>query len=769
MGQHRITQPVRVRLLFLFDTRRDGISGARRGSRPCAASGDPMPGPNQEDGDVSKRPKTATGVMSRLRRPADRLRDLPIWSKLGLIMLVPTLATIIVGVSGLVDHINTASNAERARNLAVLSEAAGGLVDRLQNERAYGVMIKTYGKTPVGQAATTAFLKENAATDQAKVPYSQQKASLDDVPPKVATLLLRLDRNLEELPAKRTSIAKGTLGVPDVEDTYNILINDLLTVRDVSAQLSSDTTLADHLRTVAAVARAKEYIAEQRDIGHQVLGVGDFNATLRRDFLLTDTGLKLATDTVHSIGTDAEVQLFDRIQNVPDGRAATNFTVQLKNLQGNNTRNIPYDAQSWEKAMIGYNNLYRQVEQKMDADVVKQATNLRNDVNRRVFIETSVLLAMLLLAILFAWLVARSMARSLRELRQGALSVAQYGLPHAVERLRDPTLTSSLTPAQVADQVAEPLPVRSRDEFGQVTEAFNAVHLEAVRTAAEQAALRSSVATMFVNLARRSQILVDRLIGHLDRLERGEEDPDRLAELFQLDQLATRMRRNDENLLVLAGADSTRVQREPAALIDVLRAAQSEVEHYTRIEFGMIDRDIEVSAHAVNDMVHLVAELFDNATAFSPPNSHVLVEARRVGENAQLTVEDHGIGISREQLRDLNERLANPPTVDVAVSRMMGLVVVARLANRHGVRVELRPADRERGTVAEVGLPVTVLAASATGRMGGYGDPTQTSAIPAFTEPLALESGNGGFGGNGGNGGFGGRPLEPMTNGSNGS
>ena len=310
---------------------------------------------------------------------------------------------------------------------------------------------------------------------------------------------------------------------------------------------------------------------------------------------------------------------------------------------------------------------------------------------------------MLLLAILFAWLVARSMARSLRELRQGALSVAQFGLPHAVSRLRDPSLSGSLTPAQVADQIAEPLPVRSRDEFGQVTEAFNAVHLEAVRTAAEQAALRSSVATMFVNLARRSQILVDRLIGHLDRLERGEEDPDRLAELFQLDHLATRMRRNDENLLVLAGADSTRMQREPAALIDVLRAAQSEVEHYTRIEFGMIDRDIEVSAHAVNDMVHLVAELFDNATAFSPPNSTRHGRGPPARRRRAALVEDRGIGISREQLRDLNERLANPPMVDVAVSRMMGLVVVARLANRHGVKVELRPADTERGTVAEVG------------------------------------------------------------------
>src|SRR3954469_23244032 len=217
-------------------------------------------------------------------------------------------------------------------------------------------MIKTYGKTPVGQAATTAFLKENAATDTAKVPYSQQKAALDDVPPKVATLLLRLDRNLEELPAKRTSIAKGNLQVADVEDTYNVLINDLLTVRDISAQLSSDPELADHLRTVAAVARAKEYIAEQRDIGHEVLGVGDFNASLRQSFLLTVTGFRLATDTVHSIGTDSEVQLFDRIQNVPDGRAATNLTVQLVRLQGTNTSNIPYDAQSWEKAMVGYNN-----------------------------------------------------------------------------------------------------------------------------------------------------------------------------------------------------------------------------------------------------------------------------------------------------------------------------------------------------------------------------------------------------------------------------
>jgi signal transduction histidine kinase len=716
---------------------------------------------------VSKRPKTANAVMSRLRRPVGRLRDLPIWSKLGLIMLVPTLATIIVGTSGLIDHINEASNAERARTLAALSQASGGLVDQLQNERAYAVTIWTTNGEAQKKAIAT-YRAEWGQVEATKLPYAQQRAALDNVKdqPKINLLLSKIDNNLKDLPTVRTQASRvvgnrslDTDGIKDIKGPYDVLINDLLTVRDVAAQLADDTTLSDHMRAAAAVARAKDYVTQQREVGHEAVGTGDFTVGLRREYLLTDTGYQLATETLTSVGTDAEQQLFERTVSGPNKVAATSLTVPLINLQGANTKHIPFTHETWDTAMVGYNALFRNVENRLDAGIVSEATDLRDNTNQRVFLETSVLLGMLLLAILFAWLVARSMARSLRELRQGALSVAQFGLPHAVRRLQDPSLHGSLTPAQVADQVAEPLPVRSRDEFGQVTEAFNAVHLEAVRTAAEQAALRSSVATMFVNLARRSQILVDRLIGHLDRLERGEEDPDRLAELFQLDHLATRMRRNDENLLVLAGADSTRVQREPAALIDVLRAAQSEVEHYTRIEFGMIDRDIEVSAHAVNDMVHLVAELFDNATAFSPPNSTVLVEARRLGEGAILSVEDRGIGISREQLRDLNERLANPPMVDVAVSRMMGLVVVARLANRHGVKVELRPSDSERGTVADVGLPSAVLVVSSMANrlqqqpgLSSFPAAEQQSR-PSFPEPLALESGRGGYPG--------GRPFDP--------
>ncbi|MFI1991231.1 nitrate- and nitrite sensing domain-containing protein [Actinoplanes sp. NPDC020271] len=713
---------------------------------------------------MSKRPSEADGVMSRLRRPTGRLRDLPIWSKLGLIMLVPTVATIIVGVNGLVEHIDEADTAENTRTLAVLAEAAGGLADQLQDERAYAIEIAaasdtTIGGKPNAAIAKTATPKYNGVhtkVDAAIRNYAQQRSAVESQPERVTLMLSRLDNNLSDLSTYRSKVTKKdgpAEAVSTVETTYNTLINDLLSVRDAAAQQTNNTALSDHLRAVAEVARAKDYVSQQRYLGLEVVGTGNLSASLRQALLTAQTGFNLAKGNLTAVATNGEDAQFDKgTQNNDAARAAGNLITPLLATSGTDISSLPLTVDGWDKALADYDDTFRGVEQNLDKSIVVEATDNRNTTNRTVFVETSVLLGMLLLAILFAWLVARSMARSLRELRQGALAVAQFGLPHAVSRLRDPALSASLTPAQVADQIAEPLPVRSRDEFGQVTEAFNAVHLEAVRTAAEQAALRASVATMFVNLARRSQILVDRLIGHLDRLERGEEDPDRLAELFQLDHLATRMRRNDENLLVLAGADSTRVQREPAALIDVLRAAQSEVEHYTRIEFGVIDRDIEVSAHAVNDMVHLVAELFDNATAFSPPNSNVLVEARRVGENAVLSVEDHGIGISREQLRDLNERLANPPTVDVAVSRMMGLVVVARLANRHGVRVELRPADRERGTVAEVGLPISVLATGTPGRMpGGYDAPP--AAMPSFGEPLALESGRGGYpGANGSNG-----------------
>jgi signal transduction histidine kinase len=684
-------------------------------------------------------------------------------------MIVPTIATIVVGTAGLIENISAANGADRTRTLARLSEQAGGLIHDLQDERAAAVLLVGTDGAQQKAAAKDAFERRVPLTQKSVTNYRLSRGAVADIADDAVPVLNSADQLLEDLPKLRDQIRAGTdLAQSTVAFRYRVVIAGLLSVRDTATRLTTDSKLTTDQQASNAVSDLKESLNQERVVILRALsaqsddtsGAGGVTPALRREFESTLAGQEQANAQFNATAGDFQRVLLDQTLTGSDLRKAVIYEGEIQGLAATGSGNLSFSAPDWDSAISAKADLLRRVENELDQRIVRDATAKRDDLQRTVLIETGLLLSMLLLAILFAWLVARSMARSLRELRHGALTVAQYGLPQAVSRLRDPALAIQSSPDQVAKQIAEPLPVRSRDEFGQVTEAFNAVHLEAVRTAAEQAQLRASVATMFVNLARRSQILVDRLIGHLDRLERGEEDPDRLAELFQLDHLATRMRRNDENLLVLAGADSSRVQREPAPLMDVLRAAQSEVEHYTRIEFGMIDRDVEIAAHAVNDMVHLIAELLDNATAFSPPDSAVVVEARRVGDRAVLLVEDRGIGISPDQLRELNEKLANPPVVDVAVSRMMGLVVVARLAARNGVRVELRPA-RERGTVADITLPGSVLVqrvlaarapggapvagVGAAGAVGATGPGSDRQIAPPprtpMGAPLAIESG----------------------------
>ncbi|WP_425455260.1 sensor histidine kinase, partial [Allorhizocola rhizosphaerae] len=706
---------------------------------------------NKRPGNIAGKGHPQRGFLSRLRRPFGRLRDMPIWAKLGLIMIPPVLATLVIGTNGLLDNLDTVTNADRTRVLSQLVKESGTLVDHLQNERAAAVMYLAADNPDLRKGPQTAFAEANKLVDDARQLYTLRRNALLDLDADMRDLLRRIDDGLGGLTGVRSQVIDTKISIADVSTRYHVLVAELLEIREHAAQIAGSTELGDGLRAAAAVAQYKEYLSEQRIVVHHVFDQGAMSPFLNTSFIATETGLQQALEQFKSVASDIDIDTYNGTVTGPDLRKAEKFRGDVGSTAVNNPI-TSFTAAEWDVAMKDNAALVRRVERTLDEKVESTASALRDAVTSRILVQAGLVAGMLFIAILSAWLVARSMARSLRELRHGALNIAQFGLPQAVARLRDPALSSQMSPVQMANQIAEPLPVRSKDEFGQVAEAFNAVHLEAVRTAAEQAQLRSSVATMFVNLARRSQILVDRLIGHLDRLERGEEDPDRLAELFQLDHLATRMRRNDENLLVLAGADSTRVQREPAALLDVLRAAQSEVEHYTRIEFGIVDRDIEVAAHAVNDLVHCIAELFDNATAFSPPDSSVMVEARRVGDRAVLYVEDRGIGMSPEMLADVNERLASPPQVDVAVSRMMGLVVVARLAARHGVKVELRSSS-ERGIIADVTLPTAVLVPRAlAGRAGAPSrEPSIAQAIesrppvvptqrPPYAAPLALES-----------------------------
>src|SRR5207248_7981598 len=352
------------------------------------------------------------------------------------------------------------------------------------------------------------------------------------------------------------------------------------------------------------------------------------------------------------------------------------------------------------------------VERSLVHQITARASSLRNEAVTAAIITGVVILFVLALALFFTVVVARSMVRPLRRLRAGALEVAGMRLPETVRRMSEGEGVAA--PLYVA-----PIEVDSTDEIGEVARAFDQVHREAVRLASNEAALRGNVNAMFVNLSRRSQSLVERQIRLIDDLEQGEQDSERLANLFQMDHLATRMRRNSENLLVLAGHEVSRRWTQSVGLVDVLRAAVSEIEQYERVTLN-VQPGISVRGQAVNDVVHLLSELVEHATSFSAAETPVAVSGHLLNSGGVLLdITDQGVGMGAEEMAHANWRLDNPPVVDVAVSRRMGLFVVARLAARHGIRVRLRPASMG-GLTALVWLPDEVIAHETAGFTAGF-------------------------------------------------
>ena len=316
--------------------------------------------------------------------------------------------------------------------------------------------------------------------------------------------------------------------------------------------------------------------------------------------------------------------------------------------------------------------------------------------------DTAIVAGAMLVALLLVILVARSLVRPLRRLRDSALKVAHDDLARELDRVR-----AGGEPVHV-----QPIPVYTSEEVGQVAHAVDELHEQAVLLASEQSQLQLQVSDMFETLSRRSRSLVDQQLSLIDRLERNEEDPERLESLFRLDHLAARMRRNGANLLVLAGAKVPREQVEPVPVSAIINAAASEVEDYTRVVTATVP-DSEVIGAIAGDLVHLLAELLDNALRYSPPISQVRVSAVHTG-NGGLVIEvsDIGIGMTEPDLRVANTRLQSGGEVNPYTARHMGLFVVGRLASQHGLVVRLRSTiagEANSGTTAGVFVPGELL------------------------------------------------------------
>nr|MDQ2877012.1 nitrate- and nitrite sensing domain-containing protein [Actinomycetota bacterium] len=315
-------------------------------------------------------------------------------------------------------------------------------------------------------------------------------------------------------------------------------------------------------------------------------------------------------------------------------------------------------------------------------------------------------LAAIIFSVIFSILVGRGLISQLKGLRLSALELANDRLPSVIRRLRDGENVdvAAETPALEAgtEQAS-----KSSDEIDQVQEAFNIVQRTAIEAAVDEANLRRGVSDVFRNLARRSQVLLHRQLRLLDGMERRASEPEELEDLFRIDHLTTRMRRHAEGLIILSGESAGRTWRHPVPLMDVLRAAVAEVEDYTRIRVEARTR-AALSGTAVADVIHLIAELAENATVFSPPNTPVKISGDIVGRGFAVEIEDRGLGITEERLAEINQNLADPPAFDLSGSDRLGLFIAGRLARRHDIKITLRPSVYG-GTSAIVIIPVTLV------------------------------------------------------------
>ncbi|WP_327149622.1 ATP-binding protein [Nocardia sp. NBC_01329] len=312
--------------------------------------------------------------------------------------------------------------------------------------------------------------------------------------------------------------------------------------------------------------------------------------------------------------------------------------------------------------------------------------------------ETALLITALLGGLTLALAVARTLVVPVRRLRRDALEVAHVRLPAELAQVRGGAETPEI----------EPVGVQGTEEIGQLARAVDEMHQQALNLAAEQARLRVQIGNMFETLSRRSQSLVEQQLGIIEELEHDEDDPQRLQNLFRLDHLATRMRRNGDNLLVIAGTPLRRGLLDAVPLSDMLWSAVSQVEDYQRVEIGHVPDGVVAGEPAV-DIEHLLAEVIDNALRYSPPNTPVAVTVSRAVDGGYLIeITDRGLGMATEDLQAANARLASGGEINIETARRMGLFVVGRLAKRHQITVGLRRTStmaQQPGITASLHLP----------------------------------------------------------------
>jgi signal transduction histidine kinase len=630
------------------------------------------------------------------RRRGLTLENWPVaWRLFAVIALTLTMGLVFGGLR-VASAADSAAQFNQVSQLANLGQQLTGLVQDLQNERD-----QTSATLPVSnpQPLQHWYAETNAALAKVKPLIDAIGSSFPaDVQQKAAAVRSEIN-SLAQLRASAQSDSSA-LGVIS---SYAVPIDDMIALNGLIAQGADDAQLTNDVQTLNSLSLEKDELAQERAILYNALNQGFFPSATGEALVTAATN---QTSEANAFGTTATAAEQNEYNQVVSGKSVNEEQTIEEYVTSSNNLNIGpviLDENSSDEPGLWYStssdaiNQMHTVELMVAGNIVARAGALRSSAEEDALFILALTIAVLLVVLFATLAVARSLVRPLRRLRAGALDVAAVQLPERVRQLAE-----GQDPATAAEVV--PIDVLSSDEVGQVARAFDEVHAQAVRVAGNEALLRRSFNSMFVSLSRRSQSLIERLARTIDSLEQNEEDPSRLSNLFAMDHLVTRMRRNSENLLLLAGHEGARKWSESVPLADVARAATSEIEQYARVTLN-IQPGVLVSGQAVSDIVHLLAEIIENATVFSSGETRVLVSAQELPSGGTLIqVIDNGVGISAARLAQLNQRLDDPPVIDESVSRHMGLFAVARLAERHGVRVRLR-AGTPDGLTALIWLP----------------------------------------------------------------
>ncbi|MGW6931307.1 nitrate- and nitrite sensing domain-containing protein [Lentzea sp. NPDC054927] len=603
------------------------------------------------------------------------------------------------------------SIASSVKNAAIPSvEAFVGL----QKERQLSLELLS----KAGGVDPAALKRQQDATDESVRKMKDAFAELSASSPQdIADRINALNSVLNELPQQRSQVASGAANQQAVYDYYNSLLDAGVALFSRQARLVPDAESGQANIQAVTIFQAADWMSRGTTIGSRGLLNGTFTPAERVEFVRLVGAYHSSIDSTIPFALQQPRAQYDELRTSSEYRT-------LLDLEGRIINNdTAVTDQQWRAAagpvhekLVGI--AVRQVGDAADLGLAKANSRFTAVLIGSLIALLAVVVGIVLALRISNRLVSRALVTRLASLREDTLRLAQERLPHIVARLRG---------GEQVDVHRDMPPLDyGNDEIGQVADAFNTAQYTAVAAAVKETQAREGVNRVFLDIAHRNQGLVHRQLKILDKLEREEEHPEQLDSLFQLDHLATRARRNAENLIILAGEQPGRQWRKPVRLSDVIRSAVAETEQYVRVRVNPVP-DRALVGVAVADTIHLLAELVDNATAFSSPRSEVIIHSNAVPHGIVIEIEDHGLGMTQEERLQANAKLSNPPDFETMAFRgesRLGLFVVARLAARRGIKVELRDSPYG-GTVALCVLPPNIVAPHSAA-----GDITETTQMP---------------------------------------